>query len=57
MVRYSCPRVVIVKVCPIAGGLAGYFTNGSRYTPRKPNPAIIQARFRGRTLNRPCSTR
>ncbi len=30
MVRYSWARVVMVKVCPIAGGLAGYFTNGSR---------------------------
>lgn len=49
--------MVIVNVWPIAGGLAGYFTNGSRDTPRNPNPAISQTRLRGRMLNRPYSTK
>ena len=46
--------MVIVNGCPIAGGLAGYFTNGNKYTPKNPNAAMPHTRYIGRMWKRPC---
>ncbi len=49
MIVYRNVRCPIVSPWPMAGGLAGYFRNGTRYRLRKPAPATRSASTRGRS--------
>ena len=41
MTRYTAVRLPIVFGSPTEGGLAGYFTNGTRYTTRNAKAAMM----------------